>query len=228
MKKLYLNRVIWMILMMMAVTSVVFSQCPVGSAKATVNWDNLDYLTRIGTYNAFVTDAMVQQQAFAIGRNTASINISPSITVFGETVTNTAEAGSNGTGADLEFSGGGTITIRFDTVVHNLTFSIYDIDAADIAGISAVDQSGTPLNITMTVVTAGVITVAGSGSPIATATANGTAVLNTDTRGTLNICIAGNSPAAAKGIKSVTISITEGDYYVSDLSACVFGSFPLN
>ncbi len=228
MKKLYLNRVIWMILMMMAATSVAFSQCPVGSAKATINWDNLDYLTRLGTYNAFVSDAMVQQQAFAMGRNKATINITPAINALGETTNNTAEVGSNGTGADLEFSGGGTITIKFDTVVHNLTFSLYDIDATDVASITAVDQTGTPLNITMTLLAAGVINIAGSGTPVATATSNGTVVPNTDTRGTLNISIAGNSPAAAKGIKAVTITITGGDYFISDLSACVYGSFPLN
>ncbi len=228
MKKLYLNRVIWMILMMMAATSVAFSQCPVGAAKATVNWDNLDYLTRLGTYNAFVTDPMVRQQAFAIGRNTAKITISPAITTQGETTTNTAEVGSNGTGADLEFSGSGTITITFDTVVHNLTFSLYDIDATDIARITAVDQVGTPLNITMTLLAAGVTTITGSGTTLATGTANGTAVPNTDTRGTLNITIAGNSPVAANGIKTVTINLTAGDYFISDLSACVYGNFPLN
>jgi hypothetical protein len=228
MKNLYLNRVIWLILMMMAATSVSFSQCPAGAAKATVNWDNLDYLTRLGTYNAFVTNTMVQTQSFAIGRNTASINISAGITTSGETLNNTAEAGSNGTGADLEYSGSGTITITFDTIVHNLTFSLYDIDASDIVRVTALDQTAVPLNIAMTNVTAGIVTVAGSGTALAAATSNGTVLPNTDTRGSLNISIAGNSPAAAKGVKSVTITITGGDYFVSDISACVYGSFPLN
>ena len=228
MKKLYLNKVIRLILVLITTTSASMAQCPAGAAKATVNWDNLDYLTRLGTYNAFVTTSMVQRQAFAIGRNTATIDISAGINALGETVNNTAEAGSNGTGADLEFTGAGTITITFDTVVHNLTFSLYDIDATNIVTITAADQAALPLNITMTPVTAGVITVSGSGTPVVSGTANATTVANTDTRGTLNISIGGNSPAAATGIKTITITINGGDYFLSDLSACIYGSFPLN
>src|SRR5687767_3278898 len=163
MKKLYLNKVIWLILMIMAATSASMAQCPAGAAKATANWDNLDYLTRLGTYNAFVTTGMVQRQSFVIGRNKATINISAGINALGETANNTAEAGSNGTGADLEYTGAGTITITFDTVVHNMTFSLYDIDATDIVNITAADQMAVPLNISMTNVTAGVVTIAGSG-----------------------------------------------------------------
>ena len=229
MKKFYLNRVIWLILMMVAATSVSISQCPAGAAKATVNWDNLDYLTRLGTYNAYVTNTMVQTQYFAIGRNKLSINISTGITALGETTNNTAETGSNGTGADLEYTGIGTIVITFDTIVHNFTLSLYDIDATDVVRVTANDQTAVPLNINMSVLAAGVVTVAGSGTTLAIGTANGTAVANTDTRGTLNISIAGNSPAAGKGVKTVTISIAGGgDYFLSDLSACVYGSFPLN
>src|SRR4030095_9011781 len=83
-----------------------------------------------------------------------------------------------------------------------------------------------PLLITMSISAAGIVTVAGSGTASATATSNATAAANTDNRGNVNVTINGS----ALGIKSVsmTFSGTAGDFWMSDLNACVFGSFPLN
>jgi hypothetical protein len=206
----------------------VHAQC----ANATTNWDNLDYLVNTGYYAGFVTNTMLDNQRFTIGVNALLIQMAGGITTNGDNTTNTAEGGSFGAGADVQYAGTGTVTITFDTVVSNLQFSLYDIDLSQVAQVTAVDASGTPiaLNITMTVVTAGIVTVTGNGTTVATATANGTSATNTDTRGTVNVSISGSSPATANGVKKVTITMsgTSGDFWLSDLTACVVGSFPTN
>lgn len=198
------------------------AQCAAGWNTATVKWDNLDYLTRLGTYSTFVTNQMRDTQYFAMGVNRLKIQLN-GITTNGENITNTAEAGSFGNGADVEYGGLGTVSLTFDTVVRNLQFSLYDIDLSQVMKVTSNDASGTPLTITMTSLSAGIVTIAGSGGTSPTATANATSALSTDLRGTINISIAGP-------VKSVTItsSGTSGDFWMSDLNACVFGSFPLN
>src|SRR5687767_6964508 len=90
------------------------SQCLVGSNSANLNWDNLDYLVTTGNYSGFVTAAMSQTQAFALGVNRVAIVYPGTITTSGENTSHTGEAGSFGTGADVQYSGNGTITFTFD------------------------------------------------------------------------------------------------------------------
>ena len=148
------------------------------------------------------------------------------ITTNGENTTNTAEAGSFGNGPDVEYGGNGSIVMTFDTVVRNLQFSLYDIDANQRATITARDAANNPLNITMASLAAGIVTVTGSGTASATAQANIGAATDNDPRGTINVTINGG----VAGVKSVTIvtSGTSGNFWLSDLAACIFGSFPLN
>ena len=236
MKKLYSFKVLLIPILLLNPGLFSIAQCPAGSTTARVEWDNLDYLTQTGTYAGFVTPAMMQTQKFTIGRNRLSINFPiATMTTVGENITNTAEVGSFGTGADVEYNGNGSITVTFDTVVYNLQFSLYDIDLLQSVRVTAIDGSAVPiaLNINMNPVAAGVITVVGNGTTIPTANASNTTLANTDTRGTLNITVAGNNPLAARGVKSVTLALgfgtgSAGNFWLSDLSACVFGSFPLN
>jgi len=209
--------------------AIANAQCPAGSATANVNWDNLDYLTRAGTYSTFVTAGMMQTQKFALGRNRVSINIA-AITTTGENTANTAEIGSFATGADVEYNGNGTIILTFDTVVRNVQFSLYDIDLLQTARVTAEDGSALPLNINISAVSAGVLTIAGNGTTIATSTSNNTIVANNDTRGTLNISVTGINPAPGNGVKKITIVTggTAGNFWLSDIIACVFGAFPVN
>jgi len=198
-----------------------------------MNWDNLDYLTRNGTYNTFVTNAMRDTQYFTLGVNRVKIQLN-GIATNGENTLNIAEIGAFGTGADVEYSNNGTITITFDTVVYNFKFSLFDIDLLQSVQVTAKDGSAVPLalNVTMASIAAGVHTIVGSGTPAPVVTANNTAVGNNDTRGSLNITVPGTDPGST-GIKTVVINIgfgggAAGDFWMSDLSACVFGSFPLN
>ena len=234
MKKLYLIKVLFFPIVFIITSYFSMAQCPASYAAATTNWDHLDYLTRNGTYSTFVTNAMMQIQNFTLGTNRFSINFPvASMTTNGENATNTAEGGSFGTGEDVEYNGNGIITITFNAVVYNLTFSLYDIDNFQSVQISALDAASVPLNISMSPTAAGIVTVAGSGGISPIATAINSATLNSDNRGTVNISIAGNSPGIANGVKTITINMgsgggAAGNFWLSDLNACVNGAFPLN
>lgn len=213
-----------------------YSQCASGFNTATTNWDNLDYLVSTGFYAPTanwpgVPASLSANQAFAIGRNRFTIAYAGGIAcTLGENTTNTAEAGSFGAGADVQYANNGTVTITFDTVVYNVQFSLYDIDQLQVAGVTATDPSNTALNVNMAVVTAGNITVIGSGGTTPTGTSVIANVNNNDTKGTLNIGIAGNLPAGTTGVKQIVITLsgTAGDWWLSDISACVYGSFTTN
>jgi hypothetical protein len=234
MKKLYFFKVLFFPIIFIAIDNPSIAQCPAGYSTATTNWDELDYLTRTGTYASFVTNAMMQTQNFTIGKNRFSINFPiATMTTNGENTTNSAELGSFGSGADVEYNGNGIITITFDVAVYNLKLSLYDIDNSQTVQVTAQDAATVPLNITMAPMATGIVTVAGNGGTTPTGTAINTGITNTDSRGTLNISIAGNSPITASGVKKISINLgfgggVGGNFWLSDLSACVGGSFPLN
>ncbi|MFT3936789.1 MAG: GEVED domain-containing protein [Chitinophagaceae bacterium] len=208
------------------------AQCPTGASTATLKWDNREYLYSNGTIpyypSTYVTSAMIKSQNFSIGRNIVNIYMtSGSITSTGVNTTNTATSGSYGSGNAIAYTGNGTITLTFDSIVNNVKFSLYDIDASQTATITAKDGLGIATAVTMSVVTSGNVTVLGSGTVIASATALASSVSNSSTKGTLNISIPGSS---TNGVKSVSIAIggTAGDFWFSDIAACVYQSFPNN
>src|ERR1700704_4996050 len=144
------TKITFFVLLLASMQSVqVSAQCLAGWNTATTKWDNLDYIVTTGNYAGFVTPAMAATQGFALGRTGFTIVYPGGITNVGDDNLNTAEAGSFGNGNDVNYNGNGTVTITFDTVVQNLKFSLYDIDALQTAQIKARDASGTALNITM-------------------------------------------------------------------------------
>lgn len=219
-------------LVLLLITSQFFlsqesqAQCAVGWNTANVNWDNLDYLITTGNYSGFVSNAQRDNQYFALGRNRVNLNVPAAITKLGENTTHTGEAGSYGAGADVAYNGNGTFTMSFDTAVKNVKFSLYDIDANQVAAISAVDPLGVPIIVNMAKIGGSGIVIVGNGTVLATGTAPGGGVATNNTNSVLNIDVAG----AAAGVKTITIAIsgTAGDFWLGDISACVFGSFPSN
>src|SRR5690349_9002033 len=101
MRNIYLKTIITATIVLIASGNFSSAQCPAGSSTATLNWDNLDYLTQTGNYAAFVTTPMMQSQKFTMGRNRLTIVFPGTFTTNGENITNTAEAGSFGAGADV-------------------------------------------------------------------------------------------------------------------------------
>lgn len=202
------------------------AQCGAGWNYAKVNWDNLDYLITTGNYTGFVTAAMRDNQFFAIGRNRLNLNASGTLVKVGENATHTGEAGSFGVGQDVEYSANGTITLTFDTAVMNVQFSLYDIDASQVATVTARDPANVPINVTMARVAGTSLTVVGSGTVTAVGTANASGVGNGANTAVLNVTV----PGGAAGVKSVTIVIsgTVGNFWLSDITACVYGGFPNN
>ena len=235
MKNLYLRKVL-LAAVFSSFLQYVSGQCPAGwnGGQCTVKWDNRNYLVTTGNYlyNAGtglgVSAAMSTTQAFSIGTNRVTIVMGAGITTVGQNTTNTAFAGSYGSGNAVQYSGSGAITLTFDTVVANLQFSLYNIDVSQTATVTAKDGSGTPvsLNVVMGVVLAGRVAVTGSGTTTAVATAATNVDAANDTRGTVNVSIAGFTPG--NGVKTVTITMggTAGSFWLSDLTACVFSDFP--
>lgn len=212
-----------MILIITGITTTTKAQCLAGSNTANLNWDNLDYLVTTGNYAGFVTAAMSQTQAFAIGVNRIVVNYPGTITTSGENTVHTGEAGSFGTGADVQYSGNGNITFTFENEVNNLQFSLFDTDNSQRVNVTAVNTVLTPLNIVMTKPAGGTVTITGSGTTNAQGQAPAVAAANTSNVATVNIAIAGP-------VKTVTIAMsgTAGDFWLSDLTACVVGTFPNN
>jgi hypothetical protein len=219
-------RVTKKLLVLFLFTGLTFSsrsQCLAGSNTANLNWDNLDYLITTGNYSGYVTAAMSQTQAFAIGVNRVVIVFPGTITTSGENTNHTGDAGSFGTGADVQYSGNGNVTFTFDAEVNNFQFSLYDIDNSQQVNVSAVNAAATPLNIVMTRPAGGTVTITGSGTTNAQGLAPAVASANTSNVATVNVSVAGP-------VKTVTVAMsgTAGDFWLSDLTACVVGTFPNN
>jgi hypothetical protein len=194
-------------------------------STVNLNWDYLSYFPSAGI-STYTTLARSQSQKFALG--TQKVTITHNFTgsnAVGENVTNTAEAGSYGTGADIQFTGNGVISYTFDNAVQNVKFSVYDIDVNQKVQVTALN-SGSPVNVTMAKVSGTTLTIAGSGTTTASATASSTKVGNSTTDATINVDIAG----PVTGF-TITVTLTgsgggeDGSFWISDLAACSPGTF---
>ncbi len=215
---------------MLAFPGMLRAQCAAGYSQATLNWDYLDYFVYTGNYtsaNGYLpSNALSQTQNFAFGLNRLTISHNyADANSLGENTAHTGEAGSYGTGADINFTGNGTITLTFETEVNNLKFSIYDLDNSQSTTISGNNAMGVPELITMGKANAAsAIVIAGSGTTTATATSLVVgAIANNLNTAVINIDI--TSP-----VKTITISMggTADDFWISDITACTPGSFPNN
>jgi hypothetical protein len=205
------------------------AQCPGGYTASQLNWDNLDFLPSNNTrYTDFYPNAAFPyNQNFTMGTRTVNFVMAPANTLAlgGENGTNTAHAAPVTAGDDVQFTtsgtGDNTITITFDADVANLRFSLFDIDNGQRATVTAVNGAATAQNITATLPNGGSgITIAGSGTATASATGPG-GYGSTDTRGTVNFSI--NGPVRRV---TITLNTAAGDVWLSDLDACVTGTFP--
>jgi len=225
--KHFFAKTLLLLLLYVSVYKTTQSQC----VNASINWDYLDYLDP-----TFVTLAQSQSQRFSIGTQYATITQNyTAANIIGENTVHTGETGSYGVGSDVQFFGNGTILFSFLNAVSNVRFSLYDVDYNQRVTVTALN-GGTPVNVTMARVSGTVLTIAGSGTPTASATAGATsAVALTSSDGTVNVDIAGP-------ITSFLITITQtgtrttgspssqedGAFWLSDLQVCSVGSFSAN
>lgn len=216
------------------------AQCGAGYSSAQLNWDKISYYYNSGSnvapfgYNTpsngnYVTNAMEQTQKFAIGPNYVTMVTSAAGIVKGTNGTHTGDVDTTlYAGDDAQFTptaNGQTITMTFNTVVENLRFTLYDIDALQSISLAAVDGSSIAQNISVATYSGTILTVVGSGTTAATITANNTSLANNVNTGTATITVSGS-------VKTFTITIgTRGSdpvFWLSDINACVSGTFPLN
>jgi hypothetical protein len=215
------------------ISASLSAQCGMGYTQAELNWDHIDFLPSDNSrYTSFYPSAAFPySQNFAMGPRKINFNMYPAanLALNGENGTNTAHAGSHATsGDDVQFttntSAATTIVMTFDADVSNIKFSIFDLDNDQRVTITAKNSANADQAVTIAKANAGSgINITGSGSVTASAQAPGSGYGSNDNQGTINITI--NGPAT-----SVTIvySSASGNTWLSDIGACVTGSFPAN
>lgn len=226
MRKLYLPCIVFFLLFFQSLFTNLKAQCTAGYSAAGINWDAMAFLHEgLGTS---VTTSVAQYQRFAFAKNVLSVTHNYSAAnSAGETTVHTGETGSYGSGADVEFKLNGTVTLRFQSAVNNVKFSLYDIDYDQRVSLLAYN-AGIPVLISMNKVSGTNLTIVGSGTTTPTAKAGATNVIDlASTEGTLNIDI-------ANLVDSIRIIVTEtqtktngqpssqedGRFWLSDISAC--------
>lgn len=217
------------------------AQCLGGYTQAQLNWDNLDYFFNSGgsnPYGSYINDAREQTQRFAIGTTWLSIATSSNALVNpGTGGTVTAENGTHTgdiagyTGDDVQYNpsaNGQTITITFSNPVLNANFTLYDIDRAAQITVSATDPSAGALLVVANTQIPTILTITGVLSKTVTDLTN-TALANNSNQGSATFTIAGT---VATPVKTITITIntigSDPVFWLSDINACVTGSFPSN
>ena len=233
MKKNILLKSLFVALLFLIHSTQTNAQCGAGYTRDTLNWNYLDFLQSNGSYGGFVTLAQSQAQRFTFGTQVVSIthNFNPGNNLADDN-TFTAQTGSYGNGANLRFKSNGTVTFTFQTAVQNIRFSIFDIDFNQKVNVSALNGvAGT--NVALSTLAGSILTVGTNNTANASVTASSAIVANTDNpptaNGTVNVDITGP-------VTSFTITTTstgnngseDGSIYISDVSACSAGSFPLD
>lgn len=231
MKKLYL-----LFFITIMIPDLLHSQC----TNTVVDWDYRDFFSQDNTtIRNYVSQARAQEQYFAFGANKLTITHNYTLNnVKGDNTTHTGSAGSYGTsgaGADIQFVGNGTITLRFDDPVTDLRFSLFDVDRNQRVSFDA--RNGvTPLSVSLATVSGTTLAITNNNTPTAYVVANSTTVANSSTSATVNVSVAGPVTSVTLTINysaSCTSSCGTGgtedrSFWLSDIYGCTVSSFPDN
>ncbi len=217
------------------------AQCPGGYTQAQLNWDNLDYYhnsgnnlapygNNFGGINNYVTNAMEQTQRFAIGTTYVTIAtnnadlVNPGAGISAENATHTGDI-INYAGEDVQYNPGGDgriITITFASPVSAPNFTLYDIDGSAVFTITATDNLGAATTVN---IAGGANHTIGGVPTTRTITAIAGDVANNSNNGSATVTVPGL-------VNSVTITVTtrgsDPVFWLSDINACVNGTFPTN
>jgi hypothetical protein len=210
----------------------VKGQCSSGYSEVTLNWEYLDFFVYSGEYdNGYLPSvAAAQTQHFAFGTQRLTItNNYSSFNIFGDNDNHSGETGSYGTGPDIEFRGNGQIVLEFENEVNNLRFSMYDVDRNQDVSFDARDAANNPLNLTLATLGSTIITINNNNTPSANADAANSSENSSSLDATFNVDIAGPVKRVTINISNTNTSTSEnGSFWISDLTACSAGTFPLN
>ncbi|MFN8296047.1 MAG: T9SS type A sorting domain-containing protein [Chitinophagales bacterium] len=223
------------ILFILMIGSVCFqapeakAQCLLSNASSdTLNWD----------WQYFQTAPISRLPTSGIGFmfGVTSMNLywraaaSNTNAIVGTNGTHTGSASSFGNGDDINFNvSAGTDSLVFADTVRNLKFSIHDIDVRQAVTITAKSISGAAIPITTLAKTnaASTLTIAGSGTNTASATfPSGTDIASTSNLASVNVTI--NGPVKSVNLAFTKNNTTPDNIWISDISACVVGSWPTN
>ncbi|HYC39284.1 MAG TPA: GEVED domain-containing protein [Chitinophagaceae bacterium] len=219
------------LILLLAKSSPVLAQCGGGYTQALLNWDYLDYYYNSGgsnPYGSYISDVREQTQKFAIGTTWLSIATSSNALVTtSENASHTGEV-SGYTGEDVQYNPSAnsqTITITFNAEVTNVQFTLYDVDRQQRIDFAAQNAGGTGQTINVVTYASTILTVTNNNATNAYITASNTALANNTNQGSATITVAGP-------VKTITITITtigsDAVFWLSDIYACVTGSFPTN
>jgi hypothetical protein len=212
------------------------AQCGAGYTQAQLNWDRLDYYYNSGSNVApygysggnYITNAMEQTQRFAIGRNYVTINTSAAGIADGENASHTGDVAAGYTGEDAQFTPSANnqvITFTFNTDVQNLQFTLYDVDGSQSMAFSAKNAANVSQNINVVKYASSILTINNNNATNANISASGTTTGNSSNTASATITVSGS-------VKTFTITITnvgsDAVFWLSDINACVLGSFPNN
>lgn len=208
------------------------AQCGAGYTQSLLNWDKLDYYYNSGVNLApygfsggnYITNAQEQTQKFAIGRNSVQIVTSAVGMVDGENAVHTGEITA---GEDAQFTPSAvnqTIILTFNTEVKNLVFTLYDVDLLQRVDFNAKNAANVDQNINVVTYASSILTIANNNATNARISASNTAAANNANTGSATITVG--------TCKTFTITFTtlgsDPVMWLSDISACVLGSFPNN
>lgn len=214
------------------------AQCPGGFTQAQANWDNLDVYFNSGgssPYASYINDTREMNQKFGIGTtwfslatsSNALINPGTGGSVTAENASHTGDV-TGYTGDDVQFNpsaNGQNITLTFDVEVRNVQFTLYDVDRSQRIDFSAVNAASVAQTINVVTYASSILTITNNNATNAYITANSTSLGNTSNQGTATITVAGP-------VKTITITVTtigsDPVFWLSDINACVPGSFPTN
>lgn len=205
------------------------AQCGSGT-QARADWDNLDFYMDGGPYSGLVSSAQARNQRFGIGSNYFTFAVSNSVTLFGDVTTHAGDLTVGGiayTGADVLFQPTAinqTFTITFNNEVNNASFTLYDIDRSAVFTVAATNALGVGQNVAVTTQGGSILTVVPAApSLLPVITASAVALTPPNNTGSATISVTGP-------VKTITITNTilgsDPQFWMSDIVACVSGSFP--
>lgn len=212
----------------------VYAQCNTGYSQAQLNWDHLNYYYSSATNTApygyssgsYISDAMAQSQKFALGTTFLTIQSIPAV-INGENGTHTGNI-SGYEGDDVQFTptaNGQTITITFAQEVQNVRFALYDIDRSARMDIDAYNASNIAQRVNITTQTTTLLTTTNNNNTGTYVSIGNTSLGTSDNRGTAIVSVAG---PVNRIVLTATTTGTNETFWLSDISACVQGSFPTN
>lgn len=215
--------------------NALYAQCPGGYTAAQVNWDNLDYYWNSGggtPYASYISNTREMTQKFGLGTTSVTIAtnnaalLNPGSGASAENATHTGNlAGYDG--EDVQFTptaSGHAITLTFATPVSGPNFTLYDIDRSQAMTITATDDLGAATTVNITTYGTSILTIGGT-AVARTISASGTSLANNVNTGSATITVPGL-------VNSITITVntagSDPNFWLSDINACVSGSFPTN